>query len=118
MDDYELRLPTSSAVAGVRQLLGGDIMAVERLALSVLASVICVCGLAMLFKLEQSIQVRQIRLDTVREHLSAEFNAAWRAGQKGAEYFRAIWFLRSAIVAGALIVVWICQRALSSRGHR
>ena len=100
-----------AAVAGLRQVVGADIMPLERAGLSVLACIIGAAGLAMLFKLEQSIRVRETRLDAVRENLSAEFNAAWRAGAKGAEYFRSIWFLRGAIIIGATIVIWICERA-------
>lgn len=97
-----------AAIVGVKQLLGPGTSASERVILSILVLLIAAAGLAMLIKLEQSIQVRERRLEAVREKLSDAFRSAWEAGSKGSESFRALWFLRAAIVVGALMVVWIC----------
>ena len=97
-----------AAIAGIRQVVGTEAGSIEAMVLSILAIVVAAAGLLMLFKLDQSIRVRQSRLDAVRGQLSPEFNAAWSAGAKGPEYFRAVWFLRGAIVTGALVVTWIC----------
>ena len=98
------------ATAGARQLLGADADNLERSCFAGLAVSIGIAGLMMLFKLNQSITIRERRLDAVREQMSPEFKAAWRAGTKGPEYFRAIWFLVLANILGAAIVAWLCHR--------
>lgn len=100
------------AVAAVRQFIGTGIMPIERVGLSILSGLVVTAGLAMLSKLEQSVKSRETRLFTVRGRLSAEFNEAWRAGERRrGSYIRSVWFLRSAVLLGGAIVVWICQRA-------
>ncbi len=99
-----------AGVAGLRQLLGSNIHDWERYGLCGLVATVAISGFIMLQKLQDSIRVRQSRLDATREMLSPIFDKAWATEVKGPEYFHSIWFLHGAIALGAIIVGWIILR--------
>jgi hypothetical protein len=99
-----------AAVVGTQQLLGGSIAPWERYVLSGLSVLIVVAALVLLSELQDSVVVRQARLDATREKLGLEFYASWAAKAKETEYVHAIWILRSAILAGGVVVCWLLVR--------
>jgi hypothetical protein len=99
-----------AAVLAVRQLLGGSIAPYERFGLLVVVALIVVSALVLLKKLQDSIVVRQARLNAAREGLGLEFYRAWAAQDKKSEYIHAIWILRGALIIGGLIASWLLFR--------
>jgi len=96
-----------AALVGATQIIDGPLTTIDRGILIVLALVAAVGGLLVQHKLQKSIGVRQSRLDVVREQFSTAFHFAWAAEDKGQEYFHSIYFLRAAIVLGAVFVIWL-----------
>lgn len=99
-----------AALVGSSQLLGESITTIERFALSGFALLVVIAAMILLSKLQNSILVRQARLDAAREKLGFQFYKTWAAKDKGAEYVHSIWILRSALVIGGLISCWILLR--------
>lgn len=101
-----------AALVGTTQLLGGTITRVERIILAGLAVLVVIASQVLLTKLQNSIVVRQARLDAAREKLGFQFYKTWAAKDKGAEYIHSIWILRAALSIGGLVACWIQLRPL------
>jgi hypothetical protein len=99
-----------AGLTGISQLLGQEATMLEKIFLIVLACAVGLGGVMLLSKLQDSIRVRQARLDSAREAFSPEFTKAWAAEVKGPEYIHSIWFLRAAIAIGTVIVCWLVMR--------
>ena len=99
-----------AALVATAQILKPNITSIERLALGTLALLVAIGALIVLSKLQQSIHVRQSRLDAIRDGFSSAFNLAWAAEVKGREYLHAVHFLRAAVVGGGLLVCWLVYR--------
>jgi hypothetical protein len=99
-----------AAVAYLHQQLIGDLSSIELYALALLVILVAVAGLIVLSKLQHSVRVRQSRPEATREFFSLSFRQAWAAETKGPEYFHSHWFLRAAVVLGALIDLWLVFR--------
>ncbi len=99
-----------AGLIGVDQLAGPTITSIERVALVVLAWSVALVGLLVLSKLQRSIGVRQSRLEAARQSFGEAFSQAWSAEVKGPEYLHSIWFLRVAVVIGAVLVSWLVLR--------
>ena len=67
-------------------------------------------ALIVLFKLQDSIGVRNTRLESIRESFGSAFNRAWAAEVKGREYVHAFHFLCAVISVGAAVVCWLLLR--------
>jgi hypothetical protein len=68
-------------------------------------------GMLLLKKLQDSIVVRQSRLDAVREKLGLEFYETWAAKDKKSEYIHAIVILRGAVLSAGVVGCWLLLRA-------
>jgi len=99
-----------AAVAYLHQQIGDDLSPVELGALALLIAMVAIAGLIVLSKLQRSVRVRQSRLDATREFFSPGFMQAWSAETKGREYVHSHWFLRAAVVLGAIIDFWLVFR--------
>jgi len=99
-----------AGLIGAKSLLGDHFSAWEVFALAALAASTVLAGLVLLAKLQESIVVRQARLDAARERLGLEFYTSWAAKAKTTEYLHAIWILRGALVTGGAVVVWLLLR--------
>jgi hypothetical protein len=99
-----------AAIVGTQQLLGSSIAQWERNALAGVSLSIVVAALVLLGKLQDSVVVRQARLDAAREKLGLEFYTSWAAKAKATEYVHSIWILRLAILIGGFVVIWLLVR--------
>ena len=96
-----------AGIIGVRQVSGESIQLASRLLFVALAVTVAFGVLVVLQKLQDSIEVRQARLTSIRPHFSTAFNEAWQAKQKAREYIGSVWLLRIAVVAGVVISSWL-----------
>jgi hypothetical protein len=92
---------------GARQLLGKPIALWELWALVALVACVVVAGITLINKIQDSIVVRQARLDAAREKLGLEFYTTWAAKAKSTEYVHAVWILRGALTIGGIVVCWL-----------
>jgi len=83
---------------------------IERGALFLVAAAVAVAALVILGKLQTSIELRQSRLTAAREHFSVAFYEVWATETKSREFVHAVYFLRAAVVMGAIIVCWLLVR--------
>jgi hypothetical protein len=108
LTNYTLLLLT--ALVAVAQILRSTLSVFERCALIGLGVATAIGALLLLSKLQDSIRIRQARLEKIRDGFSSSFNEAWSAELKSREYFHAVYFLRVAIVIGAAVVCWLIWR--------
>lgn len=94
-----------AGVIGVAQFL--SLSCSDRIILSSLIITVTISSIFVLFKLQQSIKVRQSRLEEVRYNLSESFQQAWSAELKGQEFLRTIFFLYGAVSIAALLAFWL-----------
>ena len=99
-----------AAILGVHQLLSKSIAQWEIYGLALLAITVLVAAIILLNKLQDSIVVRQARLDAAREKLGFGFYTVWAAKGKSPEYIHAIYILRGAIIVGGTVVCWLLLR--------
>lgn len=99
-----------ASILGIRELLMKPIAKWENYILIFLALTISAAAIIILNKLQESIVVRQARLDAAREKLGLEFYSTWAAKNKSKEYIHAIYILRGALIAGGIIVCWLLLR--------
>jgi len=95
---------------GESPILTPHLCSSERWALIALAVGTALGALVILFKLQASIRIRQARLEKIRGSFSSAFNEAWSAELKSREYLHAVFFLRVAVVVGAIVVCWLIYR--------
>jgi len=99
-----------AGIVGAWQVSKANIALWELGALVALAVAICVSSLIILKKLQDSIVVRQSRLDAAREHFSVAFYKAWAAETKPNELIHSITLLRGAVAMGTIAVCWLLLR--------
>jgi len=102
-----------AALVGTSQLLIGAVRPWERIALTALVILVVAASQTLLSKLQDSIVVRQARLDAAREKLGLGFYETWAAKDKKTEYIHSIWILRGAILIGGLVACWILVRPIA-----
>ncbi len=96
-----------AGIIGIRQLSGESMQVASRSLLVALAMIVALGALVILQKLQDSIEVRQARLTSIRPYFSQRFRDVWEAKQKAREYVSSIWLLRIAVIAGVAIVAWL-----------
>jgi hypothetical protein len=96
-----------ASVVAIRQISGIQLVVIERTLLIGLVVFVAIAALVILQKLQDSIEVRQARLEYVRNQFGSVFNSAWSARTKGNEYVRSVWFLRLAVCSGTVIASWL-----------
>ena len=99
-----------AALVAAAKTLTPHLCSSERWALIALAVGTALGALVILFKLQASIRIRQARLEKIRGSFSSAFNEAWSAELKSREYLHAVFFLRVAVVLGAIVVCWLIYR--------
>lgn len=101
-----------AALVGTKQLLGESATPFEHIILAGLAVLVVTAGQVLLTKLQNSILVRQARLDAAREKLGFQFYKTWATKDKGTEYIHSVWILRSALLIGGSVACWVLVRPL------
>lgn len=96
-----------AGIVGVKELLGEQSDCTEKVVVSIFVVAVLIAGCAVLSKLQDSIRLRQKRLDATRVQFGKYFQAAWSAEIKGKEYIHSIWFLYAAVVFGSAVSVYI-----------
>jgi hypothetical protein len=96
-----------AGIVGVAQMLKPTLTGSDRIVLASFTIAIATAALFVLAKLEKSISVRQSRLDVVRSKFTDAFQFAWTAEDKGKERVHAVYLLRTAVVVGAIVVIWL-----------
>ena len=99
-----------AGLIGLNQSINTTTTIFEACILSVMVFGVFATAAIVLHKLQQSIDVRQARIERTRSHFSPQFQSAWAAKEKGKEYVRSIWFLNTAILVGASSVIYIIWR--------
>ena len=84
----------------------------DRAVLCVLVMAATTAVLVVLHKLQRSIEVRQSRLEAVRESFGPRFKRAWSAEHKDEEFVHSVWLLRSGIVITGILAVWLISSRL------
>ena len=102
-----------AAIAGVKQLVGDPHGLSEKVILTCFTIIVLIAAITVITKLQDSIEVRQARLDATRMHFGEKFNAAWNAKSKGREYIRSVWFLHAAVSFGATVVAYIIWSSIT-----
>ena len=109
--NYTLAL--MAGLIGIAQFIK-PLACIDHVILTALLSALTVSSVIVLFKLQDSIKVRQSRLEATRSQFSKSFLDAWAADTKGREYLHAIYFLYSTVIFGALVAVWLINFRLST----
>ena len=94
----------------VSEFIGKSIESYERFLMSLLCVAVLSTACTVIFKLQDSITVRQARLIEAKKHFGQSFQDAWKAKEKGREYIRSVWFLYSAVIFGATVVLYMVWR--------
>ena len=100
-----------AGIAGVRELVGDSFSIVEKVMLTSFALAVLLVAITVITKLQDSIEVRQARLDATRQHFGNKFKDAWNAKSKGKEYVRSVWFLHAAVSFGAVVLSYVLWRS-------
>lgn len=96
-----------AAVVGAAQFLKPAPSQWERVVLGIIALVVASAACTVLWKLQQSVRVRQARLSAARSHFSRAFQRAWLAESKGPEYVHSIYFLYGAVWIAWALCSWL-----------
>ncbi len=99
-----------ASIVAAAQILKFSLAPWERYFLIALAATAAVGALIVLSKLQNSIRIRQARLEKIRDSFSSTFIQAWTAEVKSREFFHAIYFLRTAVALGAVVVCYLVYR--------
>lgn len=99
-----------AGIGGIKELVSSPIGLIEKGILTAFAMSILLTAVVVITKLQDSIEVRQARLDATREHFGKKFKDAWGAKSKSNEYIRSVWFLHAAISFGAVVLTYIIWR--------
>lgn len=94
-----------AGVIGIAQFL--SLSCSDRIILTSIVMAVTISSLFVLFKLQQSIKVRQSRLEAARYSFSESFKQAWSAELKEQEFLRTIFFLYGAVSIAALLAFWL-----------
>ena len=95
------------ALVAVAQFLKPSVNSGEKIGLGVLAGAVAFAALAVLWKLQKSIRVRQARLTATRAHFGPSFQRAWSAETKGDEYLHSIYFLYATVICACSLSIWL-----------
>jgi hypothetical protein len=96
-----------AGLASVNEFLNNSVTQRENGFLILLAILVLIAALTVIKKLQNSIEVRQARLEELKKHFGAKFLSVWKAKEKGQEYIRSVWFLNAAVVFGAVVVSYL-----------
>jgi len=96
-----------AAIVGMAQLLTGDIGNTEKLALCLVASVVGLLGAYILWVLNNSIDVRKARLDTMHGYFSDNFRQVWSIQEKPEEALSIYVLLLMVMTMGVGAVWWL-----------
>tara|TARA_R110002094_G_scaffold112491_11_gene109063 strand:- start:1155 stop:1568 length:414 start_codon:yes stop_codon:yes gene_type:complete len=99
-----------AGLVGAGEFVSKSITCYERTFMSFLCIAVLAAACTVIFKLQDSIAVRQARLEETKKHFGQPFHDAWKAKEKGKEYIRSVWFLYSAVVFGAIVVLYMAWR--------
>lgn len=105
--NYALLL--QAAVFGLHQVVANPV-ALEKTFLALLSAIVAVMAVLVLRKLEESLAIRQARLDAARQSFGPAFQSAWAAQKKKPERFHSIWFLYGAVAVAPIVVGWLILR--------
>lgn len=97
-----------AAIAGIREIMGA--LFYEKILLTIFVIAILSAALVVITKLQDSIVVRQARLDATKSYFGEKFKEAWDAKSKGKEYIRSVWFLHAAVLFGAIVLFYVIWR--------
>jgi hypothetical protein len=100
-------LLVEAAFVGVAQLLGKNMTTVDRIILGTLSVVAAISALIVIGKLQNSIEVRDSRLDATRRTLSEAFQRAWSAQPKVEGAVANVLLLRGGVIITALLTLWL-----------
>ena len=96
-----------AGLVGVAQMLKPGLATGDRGLLVAIVVLVLIAAYVVLYKLQASIVVRQTRLDAVRRKFTDEFQVAWAAEEKGAEFMHSIFLLRLAVGGGGGLAAWL-----------
>jgi hypothetical protein len=96
-----------AGLVGIAQFLKPDLGFTDRAILIALAVAVGLTAAFVLFKLQDSIRVRQSRLSAARDRFSSEFKAAWAVEAKGREFLHSIALLFPTVAIGFVCVLWL-----------
>jgi len=99
-----------AGIGGIKELVGSPIDSIERIILTVFAMSVLLAATIVITKLQDSIKVRQARLDATQEHFGKKFKDAWEAKNKTNEYVPSVWFLYAAVSLGAVVLLYLIWR--------
>jgi hypothetical protein len=102
-----------AALVGFAKVLSPPLTLLDRGLLAGLSVVAAVAALFVLNKLQQSIEVRQSRLDAVRMSLGDAFKRAWSARPKEDHPIQAVYLLRGGIAITTVLTLWLLTLRLS-----
>lgn len=95
-----------AGLVGVGEFISQSMVIDERLLMSVLCIAVLSAACTVIFKLQDSIAVRQSRLEQAKIYFRELFQDAWAAK----EYIRSVWFLYAAVIFGAIVVLYMVWR--------
>jgi hypothetical protein len=100
-------LLVEAAFVGVAQVLGAHILLLERIALGTLSVVAAILALIVIGKLQNSIEVRDSRLEATRRAFTEAFQRAWSAQPKVEGRVSNVFMLRGGVAVTALLTLWL-----------
>jgi hypothetical protein len=96
-----------AGLIGVARLLEASRGVGQRAGLALLTALATAAALIVLFKLQNSIEVRQSRLDAARETFGDAFTHAWSAHYKHPERVHSVYLLYGGVALTAVLTIWL-----------
>jgi hypothetical protein len=96
-----------AGIVGLERLLADGPTRAERIVLTIAAVLIGGAGVYIIKVLNNSIDVRQVRLRATRMRLSTAFTEAFEAGRKPEEAMSVYWLLTLIVAVGAVACAWL-----------